>query len=72
MRRLFRLFRLLCGDRRGGVAVWFAVAAVPSAIAATASIDYARWTMIRSRLGAAADAAVLAATTPFWRRRRRP
>jgi Flp pilus assembly protein TadG len=50
-------------DRRGGVAVMFAVALVPMIIAVTAAVDYANAIRIKASLQAAADAGVLAAAT---------
>jgi Flp pilus assembly protein TadG len=51
-------------DRRGNIAVIFALAGIPLLAAAEAAVDYARAAMVRGRLAAVADAAALAATTP--------
>ena len=47
---------------KGGVAVMFAIAAVPLILAAGAAIDYSRVVATKGKVEAAADAAVLAAT----------
>ena len=49
------------GDRRGNVAVVFAVAIIPILGAVGSAIDYARATQVRAKLQAAADAAILLA-----------
>ena len=51
-------------DRRGNVAIIFAVAAIPMVLINGIAIDYARDAMIRGQMTAVADAAALAATTP--------
>ncbi len=51
-------------DRRGNIAIIFALAAIPLMTAAGVAIDYARAATARGRLAAIADAAALAATTP--------
>ena len=58
------LIRRYLHDRRGNVAVVFAVAAIPMILMNGIAIDYAHDAMIRGRMTAVADAAALAATTP--------
>src|SRR6516164_7423352 len=56
--RLFDRFRR---DRRGNMAVMFAIACVPLIAAVGAAIDYTEATRIKSKLQSAADAAAVAA-----------
>ena len=58
------LIRRYLRDRRGNVAIVFAVAAIPLVLMGGVAIDYAHDAMIRGRMTAVADAAALAATTP--------
>lgn len=51
-------------DSAGNVALLFAFALAPLLLAGGAALDYARDSMVRGELAAAADAAVLVATTP--------
>jgi len=52
------------GDRKGSVAFIFALAALPLLIAAGGALDYATTGRVQTQLGAIADSAALAATTP--------
>ncbi len=57
MRAALRTFHRLIRDRRGNVAVIFAICCVPLITAVGCAVDYSRATQIRSKLQAAADAA---------------
>lgn len=57
MRVLIRLIRHFGSDRRGNIAVVFALACLPLVTAVGCAIDYSRATQMRSKLQAAADAA---------------
>jgi Flp pilus assembly protein TadG len=58
MRVAFRtVMRRFVGDKRGNVAMIFAICCVPLVTVVGCAIDYSRATMIRSKLQAAADAA---------------
>lgn len=54
----------LAADRKGNVAIIFALAAAPMLIAAGGAIDYAIASRMKTQLDAIADSAALAATTP--------
>jgi Flp pilus assembly protein TadG len=60
MRALLRLIGHFRSDRRGNIAVIFAIALVPVLSAVGCAIDYSRATQLRSKLLAAADAASVA------------
>jgi Flp pilus assembly protein TadG len=69
MRNLFRLIGRFGGDRRGNIAVIFAVALLPVLTALGCAVDYSRATQLRSKLLAAADAATvgsIAKTSPAF------
>jgi hypothetical protein len=53
----------LCRSRSGNVATMFAVAAIPTMVAIGAGIDYARLSMVQTKLNHAADVATLAAVS---------
>jgi Flp pilus assembly protein TadG len=55
------LFQRFCSDRRGNVAILFALALLPTAGLAGAAVDFSRANAVRASLQAAADAAALAA-----------
>ncbi len=57
MRGISRLIRRFGTDRRGNIAVIFALTCVPLATAMGCAIDYTRATQLRSKLQSAADAA---------------
>ena len=57
---LSRALRAFAGDRRGSLAFLYAIALVPVALAACASLDYARGVLVRASLTDALDAAGLA------------
>lgn len=59
-RSLISAFRRFCDDRRGNVALIFAVSLIPIAIAAGVGLDFSRALMVRSELSEALDAAGLA------------
>jgi len=59
----FGLDRLLC-NRRGNVAMMYALVAPILVFGGGAAIDYGRAAQIHTKLNAAADAAALAALTP--------
>ncbi|MBV8791969.1 MAG: hypothetical protein JO237_07920, partial [Pseudolabrys sp.] len=61
---LFDVFRRFAKDRRGNVAMYFGLAAVPLIFAIGMAIDYGNNARKWSQLNAAADAAALAAVTP--------
>ncbi|MDH2347213.1 MULTISPECIES: pilus assembly protein [unclassified Bradyrhizobium] len=62
MRAEFRtIFRRFLRDRRGNVAVIFAICCVPLITLVGSAIDYSRATQVRSKLQAAADAASVGA-----------
>ena len=63
MARFCRLLDRVRRDRRGNIMMIFAFASVPLICATGMAVDYANATRIQSRLSAAADAAVLAATS---------
>lgn len=52
------------GDRKGSVVFIFGLAALPLLIAAGGALDYATTGRVQTQLGAIADSAALAATTP--------
>ncbi len=58
---------IFCRDRRGNVAILFGLVAIPVILAAGMGLDYANATRLKTRLNAAADAAALAALTPYMR-----
>src|SRR5579872_7619246 len=60
----FDIFRRFLGDRHGGVAMYFALTAVPLIFAVGMAVDYGNNARKWSELNAAADAAALAAVTP--------
>ncbi len=57
---MFRALRRFASDRRGNVAVIYALAIIPLFIAAGGALDYARTVVVRTRLAEALDAAALA------------
>ncbi len=57
--RQARLCRRFGADRRGGIAIMFALAVIPLFGVAGAAIDYARGTNARAKLDSALDAALL-------------
>jgi Flp pilus assembly protein TadG len=57
MRDVLRTLRRLMHDRRGNVAVIFAISCLPLITAVGCAVDYSRATQLRSKLQAAADAA---------------
>jgi Flp pilus assembly protein TadG len=61
---MFRVFRHFAGDRRGNVAMIFALAAIPIFLGVGLTIDYANGARKWSAMNDAADAAALAAITP--------
>jgi Flp pilus assembly protein TadG len=61
--RLRRFLRKWAADRRGNFAMIFAIALIPIAAAAGASIDVSRAYIVETRLAAALDAAALAVGT---------
>jgi Flp pilus assembly protein TadG len=60
-------FRPLIGDRRGSVAVAFALLLLPILMALGFAIDYSRAIAFKTRFQAAADNAVLAVISPEYR-----
>jgi Flp pilus assembly protein TadG len=60
----FRVFRHFASDRRGNVAMIFALAAIPFFFAVGMGVDYANGARKWTAMDAAADAAALAAITP--------
>ena len=69
MRNLFRLIGRFHNDRRGNIAVIFAIACVPLISAIGCAIDYTRATQLESKLQAAVDAASvgsIAKTSPAF------
>jgi Flp pilus assembly protein TadG len=62
--RILSVLARLAGDRRGNVAIIFALSAVPLLIAAGGAVDYAIAGRVQTQLYAIADSAALAATTP--------
>ncbi|GAA0550146.1 hypothetical protein GCM10008941_32630 [Rhizomicrobium palustre] len=60
MRALWARLKAFTQDRRGNVAVIFAVSLVPLCLAIGASLDYARATMVRAAMNEALDVAALA------------
>jgi Flp pilus assembly protein TadG len=65
MSSLLQLFRKLRRDRRGAVAIVFALAALPMVGAAGVAIDMANVGRVKARMQAAADAAALAGARAF-------
>jgi Flp pilus assembly protein TadG len=61
---LFDLFRRFAGDRRGNVAMYFGLAAVPLTIGMGMVLDYGNNTRKWVQMNSAADAAALAGVTP--------
>jgi len=60
----FSALRRLARDRRGNVAMWFGLVAIPLLFAIGMGVDYANNARRWSQMNAAADAAALAAVTP--------
>jgi Flp pilus assembly protein TadG len=60
MRQFSRLMSRFCSDRRGNIAVIFAVACVPLISAVGCAVDYSLATRMRAKLQSAADAAGVA------------
>ena len=58
------LTRRLIGDRKGNVAITFALSLIPIVFLTGMAMDFSSATSKRVRLNAAADAAALAAVTP--------
>jgi len=63
MRALFRLIRRFASDRRGNVALTFAITSVPLLTAVGAGIDYSLATRMKAKLQSAADSAAVAAVS---------
>jgi Flp pilus assembly protein TadG len=63
MRNLFRLIGRFGGDRRGNIAVIFAIACVPIISAVGCAVDYSMATRMKAKLQSAADAASVAAVS---------
>jgi len=61
---LFRLSRKFLGDRRGNIAMMYALALPVLMFGVGVAIDFTHAAQVRTELNAAADAAVLAALTP--------
>ena len=61
MRAVLRTIRRFGRDRRGNIAVIFALACVPIITAVGCAVDYSRATQVRAKLQAAADAASVGA-----------
>ncbi|MGD2133910.1 MAG: pilus assembly protein [Maricaulaceae bacterium] len=57
---MLRALHRLSADRRGNVAMMFALTIIPFLVLAGLAIDIARTVMVRERLGQAVDAAILA------------
>ncbi len=57
--------RSLCRDRRGSIAVIFALSLVPLILAAAVAVDYGRGQLFRSTLQGAVDAAALAGASAY-------
>ncbi|HEY8259581.1 MAG TPA: pilus assembly protein TadG-related protein [Methylosinus sp.] len=62
--RILSALARLAGDRKGNVAIIFALSAIPLLIAAGGAVDYAIAGRVQTQLYAIADSAALAATTP--------
>ena len=60
MRHFSRLMRRFCSDRRGNIAVIFAIACVPLISAVGCAVDYSLATRMKEKLQSAADAAGVA------------
>ena len=60
MRHFSRLMRRFCSDRRGNIAVIFAIACVPLISAVGCAVDYSLATRMKAKLQSAADAAGVA------------
>jgi Flp pilus assembly protein TadG len=60
MRHFSRLMRRFCSDRRGNIAVIFAIACVPLISAIGCAVDYSLATRMKEKLQSAADAAGVA------------
>lgn len=60
MRHFSRLIRRFCSDRRGNIAVIFAIACVPLISAIGCAVDYSLATRMKAKLQSAADAAGVA------------
>jgi Flp pilus assembly protein TadG len=60
MRPFSRLMRRFCSDRRGNIAVIFAIACVPLISAVGCAVDYSLATRMKEKLQSAADAAGVA------------
>ena len=63
IRRLFKLGYEYFRDKRGSVAVLFALSSVPILIASAVALDMSNASQIKSRMQAAADAGALAGAT---------
>jgi len=60
MRHFSRLMRRFCSDRRGNIAVIFAIACVPLISAVGCAVDYSLATRMKAKLQSAADSAGVA------------
>src|ERR1700730_5274268 len=60
MRHFSRLMRRFCSDRRGNIAVIFAIACVPLISAVGCAVDYLLANRMKKKLQSAADAAGVA------------
>ena len=63
LRRIFKLGHEYVRDKRGSVAVLFALSSVPILIASAVALDMSNASQIKSRMQAAADAGALAGAT---------